>query len=103
MRPAHLILKGLLMTKDFNSDMFAALLNSNEKTLALLTEQMTNAQKIAKWNEIKFYITVTLLALLLGAFIWLYFNKKEKVNVIYEQQAEENTISEGSSIKNGNN
>lgn len=89
------------MTKDFNSDMFSALLTSNEKTLALLTEQMSNAQKVAKWNEIKFYVTVVLLAILLGAFIWLYFNKKVEVGVTYDQDNNEVVLDNGSTIKNG--
>ena len=91
------------MSKDFNSEMFSAILASNEKTLALLTQQLDNTHKQAKWNEIKFYVTVCVLSLLLGGMIWLYFNKKTEVpelTVNYGQDAVENIVDNNSSIKN---
>ncbi|MBP5469358.1 MAG: hypothetical protein J6Z11_08950 [Candidatus Riflebacteria bacterium] len=91
------------MSKDFNSDMFSAILASNEKTTAMLATQLEAAQKQAKWNEIKFYVTIGVFATLFAALLWLHFNKKVEtptVNVNYEQDATNNSES---LIKNGDN
>lgn len=89
------------MSKDFNSDLFAAILSSNEKTTSMLATQLDAAQKQAKWNEIKFYVTVGVFATLFAALLWLHYNKKEElpeVTVNYEQENNRNNLDNSTAI-----
>lgn len=89
------------MSKDFNDEMFSAILASNEKTMSLLTNQLEHAQKQAKWNEIKFYVTVAVFAVMFGALLWVYHNKKTDIDVKYLQDNTEAIVTDNSSITSG--
>lgn len=82
------------MSKDFNSDMFSAILKANEKSMALLEGQLAAAQKQAKRKDIIFCITLSIMALLLGGMIWAYSQKKVSMNVDYDQGTQESQITE---------
>ena len=88
------------MSKDFNSDMFSAILASNEKTMSLLSDQLDKAREQAKWNEIKFYVTIGVFAVMFGALLWIYHNKKAEVEVVYDPDAKEAIVNNKSELKN---
>lgn len=85
---------------NFNSEMFSAILASNEKTLALVEKQLADAKEQAKRNDKKFYVTVSVLSVLLGVMIWAYSNKKAELQIGYDQENNEVTVSDSSSVKN---
>lgn len=82
------------MSKDFNSDMFSAILKANEKSMALLEKQLEDSQKQAKRKDIVFCTIFIIMCLLLGGSIWAYTQKKVAMNVDYDQGTQESQITE---------
>lgn len=73
------------MSKDFNSDMFSAILKANENSMALLEKQLGEAQLQAKRNDIKFYVTLSVLGALLAGMIVVYCISRPTMNLDYGQ------------------
>ena len=88
------------MTKDFNGELFSAIIKANEQSLQLLEKQLEEAKEVSKRNDKKFYITIIILSLLLGGMVWAYANKKVEVDVNYDQQATENTLTDSTASIN---
>ena len=80
------------MSKDFNSDMFSAILKANEKSMALLEKQLEATQKQAKRKDIAFCIILGIMALLLGGMVYVYTTNKPQLLVDYDQNATENVL-----------
>ena len=90
------------MSKDFNSDMFSAILKANEKSMALLEKQLEDSQKQAKRKDIVFCTIFIIMCLLLGGSIWAYTQKKVAMNVDYDQNLDANNVTE-STVSYDNN
>lgn len=73
------------MSRDFNSDMFSAILKANENSMALLEKQLEDSQKQAKRKDIVFCIILLTLCALLGGMITVYYFNKPTMNVDYDQ------------------
>ena len=84
------------MSKDFNSDMFSAILKANEKSMALLEKQLEDSQKQAKRKDIVFCAVFIIMCLLLAGSIWAYTQKKVAMNVDYGQGIEDTEIKDSS-------
>ena len=84
--------------------MFSAILKANENSMALLEKQLGEAQKQAKRNDIKFYVTLGVLGILLAGMITVFYLNKPIMNVDYDQaldktEVENSTISYDNKIK----
>lgn len=82
------------MSKDFNSDMFSAILKANENSMALLEKQLEVSQKQAKRKDIIYSGVIVLLCLLLGGMVFAYANKKTLMNFDYDQNSQENNMAD---------
>lgn len=80
------------MSKEFNSDMFSAILKANENSMALLEKQLEATQKQAKRKDIGFCIILLVLCCLLGGTIWAYSQKKVAMDLDYDQSLEDNNL-----------
>lgn len=73
------------MTKDFNSDMFSAILSANEKAMALLEQQVVDTQKQSKRKDLVYCLIILALSILLGGMVYVCYNNKPIMNVDYGQ------------------
>lgn len=90
------------MSKDFNSDMFSAILKANENSMALLEKQLEVSQKQAKRKDIIYSGVIVLLCLLLGGMVCVYLLNKPTMTVDYGQNVD-NTEVNSSNVEYDNN
>ena len=82
------------MPRDFNSDMFSAILKANENAMGIIKAQLEAAQKQSKRKDIVYGLIIAGLLVLCGCLTYAYHQKKAVMTLDYDQDTQESTLTD---------